>query len=229
MSGIWGRTVRMTTAVAMTAALFGAGVPATAATSTAVAKSSHKADVDGDGRADTVTVAPASGQRLRVSVRTAKGRAASILIDQRDFGPSVSDKPYYGAADFDGVAGQELFVFYGQGAHTPWFKVLTWRDGKLFATRDPFSGEASWAPDSCVGYGTGYTVTGKGANKKLTVTQAVFDAASSKYRGTDTTYAWSTAKGRWVKKATAKTSFSTKAWKDHFGWHVKGLAVLPYV
>ncbi|GAB98032.1 hypothetical protein BJY21_001438 [Kineosphaera limosa] len=189
----------------------------------------YRADVDGDGRADQVTVASTRNHQLRVTVRTATKRTASILIDQSDFGTAVPDTPYYGAADFDGVRGQELFIFYGFGAHTPWFKMLTWRDGRLFATRDPYSGEPSWAPDAAYGYGTGYTLSGKGANKKLVVTQATHVLNGDGYRGTDTTYAWSTAKNRWLKKSTRAVRFSDERSMRHFGWHAPGLKAMPWM
>lgn len=204
--------------------------PSAAATSTApatptatVPTRSYRADVDGDGRRDTVTIGSAREGTLRVSVRTVRGARSSIDIDQSDFGPLTPPRPFHGAADVDGVRGQELFVFYGQGAHTPWFKVLTWRSGRLFATREPLTRDTSWAPDGAYGYGTGYAVTGTGASRRLVITNAM--RSGSRYRGTAVTFAW--AASRWVKKGTRQVFFSEAVSGAVFGWHVRGIAVWP--
>ena len=206
------------------AAPTGAAVPTGAAAPiSSVPTRSYRADVDGDGRRDTVTIGSVREGTLRVAVRTARGARSSIDIDQGEFGPLTPPHPFHGAADVDGVRGQELFVFYGQGAHTPWFKVLTWRSGRLFATREPQTRDTMWAPDAAYGYGTGYAVTGTGASRRLVITNAT--RSGSRYRGTAVTYAW--AASRWVKKGTRQVSFSEAGSGAVFGWHVRGITAWP--
>lgn len=189
----------------------------------AIPTTTHRADVDGDGRRDTVTVGQASKQRLRVHVRTARGATSTLYIAQGEFGPWAPDKPYQGSAAFDGVHGQELFILYGMGAHTPWFKVLTWRNGRLYAARNPATGGMDWTPDAAYGYGVGYTAGGSTANRRLAVTDA--SRRGDGYAGRQTHFAW--VKNRWVKRSSNAVRFSDRASMRYFGWHVKGIGVWP--
>lgn len=216
-------------AIALTAPALGATAaptePATASTAHTATTTTHRVDVDGDGRLDTVTVGPASNHRLRVGARTARGATSALFIDQRDE-VVVPDKPFHGAAEFDGVRGKELFVVYGWGAHTPSFKVITWRNGKLYATRDPSDGDTRWTPDGAWGYGMGYRVTGSGSKRTLTTTFAENNQRGS-YVGRATRFTWSTRANKWVRTGSSKVRFSERAAMNHFGWHVRGIGVWP--
>lgn len=189
----------------------------------AVPTTTHRADVDGDGRRDTVTVGQASKQRLRVHVRTARGTSSTLYIPQGDFASWAPQEAYQGAASFDGVRGQEVFILYGLGAHTPWFKVVTWRDGRLYASRNPATGDMDWTPDAAFGYGVGYTISGSTANRRLAMTSAT--RSGNGYAGSQTHFAW--VKNRWVKKSSNRVRFSDRASMDYFGWHVPGIAIWP--
>ena len=192
----------------------------------AVTTTTHRVDVDGDGRLDTITVGPASNHRLRVGARTARGATSALYINQSQDGPSVPDKPFHGAAEFDGVPGKELFIVYGWGAHTPWFKVITWRNGKLYATREPQTLETNWTPDGAWGYGQGYRAGGTSSKRTLTTTFAENNRRGS-YVGRATRFAWSTKANAWVRTGSSKVSFSERASMNHFGWHVRGIRVWP--
>lgn len=220
-------------AIALTAPALGAAAAPTAAPAEStvtpaaptVTTTTHRVDVDGDGRLDTVTVGSASNHRLRVGARTARGATSALYIDQSDQ-PVVPDTPFHGAAEFDGVRGKELFVVYGWGAHTPFFKVITWRNGKLWATREPSDGDTDWTPDGAWGYGMGYRVRGTGSKRTLTTTFAENNQRGS-YVGRATRFTWSTRANKWVRTGSSKVRFSERAAMNHFGWHVRGIGVWP--
>ncbi len=206
------------------------GTPALLATQTspteATTPRAHRGDVDGDGRADTVTIRR-NAAGLLVSVRTARGARSSYTVVQGDY-PPVQDarKWFYGATAFDGVRGQELFIWFGVGAHTPAFQILTWRKGRLVAQPNPSPGTNPllWSVDSSAGYGVGQRLVHRGLGRDLVTTRAERSATDvNRFTGTSTTYRWKA--GAWRRIATTKVSLTEAQAYDVFGWHVPGLPV----
>lgn len=173
------RTITTTFTAAATGALVLAGTAAgtaTAASSSACTGVSgctvvSRADVDGDGRADSVgttqTKRTDGTGTTTVRVRTASGTRMSTTTELE----RPVDKPFYGAARIDGAPGYELVVNTGPGAHTGWFRVITYRDGRLTTLRDP-NGAYRWTVDAASWIGKGYrrTTTSTGALKMMACT-----------------------------------------------------------
>lgn len=203
-----------------------APVGVTTATSASVPAERARVDVDGDGRRDQVRITR-SQNALVVRVVTARGATASAAIDQGDFRPEERPtKSLHGAVAFDGVPGRELFVYYGHGAHTPVFQVLTWRRGRLVAMPDPSGAPLApmWAPDAAFGYGTGYRLTVRGSRRDLAVTRAT-RTDDHRYVGMTLSYRWRA--NAWRKISAKRVSLMNDQAERAFGWHVRGLPAWP--
>lgn len=109
------------------------------------------------------------------------------------------------------------------GAHTPRLTVLTWRNGRLYAARNPATGGTDRTPDEAYGCGLGYAVSRSTANRRLAVTDA--SRRGNGYAGRQTHFA--RVNNRWVKGSSNAVRFSDGASMRYFGWHVRGIAVWP--
>lgn len=184
------------------------------------------ADVDGDGRRDSVGLYGWRSDTVGVKVRTAAGRSAWKRVSI-DFLPDhARDRSaFIGAARVDGAAGHELVVRKGLGAHTSFFTVLSWRDGRLATLKDP-GGRYEWITDGALNSGFGYRRSvSAGGTVKMVAHQAIGDG-TGRYRVTDRAAIWKG--GRWVRTSTrTSTTTSVDAAHRDSGWHVPYLPVFP--
>lgn len=202
-------------AVAAAPAATAAPVMAPAAT-TASASVTKRVDIDGDGRADTVTLRLVSARGYtngyRLSVRTAKGRTASlpVYVDNTS-DPSAKDV-WVGVTGVDGVLGNEVMLDLGGGlGDFGWFHTYTWRNGKLVPLAAPGSSRTSrsWPVTFPPFPVSGWTFSMKGSTRYVVHHQLNPSASGRTYSGTNTTYRW-TSKG-WKKVSTAKSGVVSRA------------------
>jgi hypothetical protein len=113
-------------------------------------------DVDGDGSPDAIGVAfrgAEGAERGEVAVRvmTEPGTIVSVTRPTEFwYGP-----PFQGAAPVDGRPGNEIFVGRLVGAHTEYFRALTWRAGKLVDLDAPGEGHF-WVVDGAYSVVSGW-------------------------------------------------------------------------
>lgn len=195
------------------------------AVTVAAATTTVRADVDGDGRRDTVTVRPRNnlGTSWRLSVATARGARSTVTHNTLD-GLALNEQAWFGAAGIDGVAGRELVLRTGYGAHAALFRVYTWRGGRLVAATNPASRDREWVVDAAAGMGAGIRGYASRGSRYLAVTYAqnTWATKNPMFVGKRTTYRWSKGPG-WVTVATSPVRFGFRSAGDHFGWHVAGL------
>ncbi|MDO5630093.1 MAG: hypothetical protein Q4G43_17405 [Mobilicoccus sp.] len=183
-----------------------------------------RADIDGDGRPDTTTLRSSrDGTRQTLTVKTAAGRTSSATINT----PYLFDRtPFHGVAEIDGAAGHEIVINTGSGAHTLFFAVYSWRDGKLVAQTDPASGSTEWVTDSALSASQGYRVQTVRGVRQLTSVALARDTwgRNATFSGTRVTAQW--RDGRWMtitrRAVTVPADSPTVA--ASAGWHVTGLA-----
>jgi hypothetical protein len=103
------------------------------------------ADVDGDGSLDEVALVgepdeyPGTPTSISVRALLADGTMLTREIEVEFW---HRDTAWHGAADFGQVPGEELVIGGTSGAHTLWFRVLTYRDGELVELPYPGSDPA---------------------------------------------------------------------------------------
>jgi hypothetical protein len=111
-------------------------------------------DVNGDRVADVVAVASQGTRDERqamVRVKTGPGRIVSVKRRvPRWYGPL-----WEGVARLDGRRGAEIVVGQLAGAHTEFYRALTWRAGRL-ATLDAPGAGAFWVVDGAVSVSIGW-------------------------------------------------------------------------
>jgi len=178
-------------------------------------------DVNGNGERDAIGVArrgEQGAQRGHVVVRvlTDSGHRAAARRSIRFW----SGPLYQGAADVDGRAGREVFVGYQQGAHTQFFRSLTWRDGDLRTLDAPGRGH-TWIIDGAfnVAYGWLRKADDDGVIRRRI---AVRSETGDRFRGRVTKFAW-TADG-WDRRGSWSRSISEDQAFRWGGFHVPGLA-----
>lgn len=179
------------------------------------------ADIDGDGRRDRTTL---EGRGTRgdglaiIRVQTATGRTMRATTRLGYVEPTRS---FHAAAAIDGVRGKEIVVQTDMGAHTPWYRVLTVRDGRLVTLVDP-EGQSRWTVDSALWIGKGYTrtVTSTGS-VRMTSHVALRDGAAQPFTLTTRTVRWSN--GRWAPVSVRKAKVSAANAYRLADWHVAGV------
>ena len=122
---------------------FGLAAPAQAAAPNACAERADcvivsRADVDGDGVRDSVGMRAAhqgdGTDMVTLWVATADGERLSTVTE------TLASKDHYrGSARIDGEDGYELVLRTGLGAHSAYYRVVTYRDGRLTTLQDPRS------------------------------------------------------------------------------------------
>ncbi len=181
-----------------------------------------RVDVDGDGHRDSVGVARrGSAPHLSVLVRVRTGRHHVVSVRApADF---WLGSLWHGAAHLDGRPGAELVVGYTTGAHTSFYRALTWRAGRLVTLGAPGPGDF-WVVDSAAFVSFGWQRLPRdpaGTIRRLSA-QRVGTSLHDPFRGRVVRYRW-TPRG-WRTEA-ARTVFpmsdrSAFAWG---GFHVPGL------
>lgn len=203
-----------------------AAAPAQAvAAAPAPAKVVSRADVDGDGRADRTTIVRTTAhgdEAWRLTTRTAKGRTSSVVVEA----PWLYGSPaWYGASRLDGQKGSELVVRSGFGAHTSFFRVFTWRAGKLVAQTDPSTGELDWVTDGALSVSQGYRVTTSGGRRVLVASQYLRDFSTDPdvMSGTVQRFAWRRGAWRPLGTHTATVRDTAPQVAAAYGWNAPGL------
>ena len=174
-------------------------------------------DVDGDGHRDRVGRVLHPDGRVTMRVLTSEGMLRRKTVDASDW----YGDPWHGAAGIDGRRGVELVVGHLVGAHTEFFKVLTWRAGELVVERDP-SGDATWVVDSSVNFNIGVWRRVVDGEVLVRLRSAVRGAAGHGHNGRDVTYHW--AHKRWNKVSSIHRHYRSDAAAFRIGgWHVGSL------
>ena len=148
------------------------------------------ADVNGDGVVDTVGVAKRQRSFARrgavvVRVKLAPRWIVQVKRQLRYWGGPA----WQGAAAIDGQRGAELVVGHVAGAHTQFFKVLTWRAGRLVNERTP-DGSPDWTIDGAYNVDIGWVH--RRGEPSGTITKLVNERNQdlSTFTGTSSTWAW---------------------------------------
>lgn len=224
--------IRSTTTTALTLALVATGFAgsAQAAAPDACAGVSgctivSRADVDGDGAADSVGMKVwlgTEGQKVTTRVVTADGeRLQTTTQTSRSIAP-VSEL-YRGAARIDGETGYEIVVLSDMGAHTAYYRVITYREGRLVTLKDPRN-RWRWITDGSIWSDFGYqrTTTATGA-LKMVAREAIDEDRDGDFtqRTFNSGWRW----GGWYRMG-ASTRHDVSPWVAHryTGWHVPYLA-----
>jgi len=217
------------TAVAVASIAVPAGQATAAArnvcTGVAGCKVVAKVDVNGDGKSDQVGVVrsgTAEDGKITVRVLTAGGRLLKTSNALTFWG---GGNGWFGAAAIDGRRGAELVVGSTAGAHTEFFRVITYRSGKLVTLKAParLPGSASrWTMDCAYSSNIGVSRSVRKGVRYLTVRTAVRNDSGVGHHGRTTVYRWKSS--RWVQLSTKAVRYrSDQSAFKICGWHIKGL------
>lgn len=178
-----------------------------------------RADVDGDGQRDSVGMwsseAGDDGSFVAtIRVQTAAGETLETTTDIRI--PHI--EPWWGAAKIDGEAGHELVLQSDEGAHTGWYRAITYRDGRLTTLNDP-NGEPRWAIDSAATSGSGYRRTTMSSGEPLMYSyRAEMDETDERPLHTITAVRWSD--GRWAQVSKRTKRVDEEEHRKNLDWNV---------
>lgn len=219
------RTIISTTASAAMLG-FGAAAPAQAAAPNACEDLADctivsRADVDGDGTRDSVGLTQSktseSGYSAIIHVATADGETLTTQTHIRI--PTV--EAWWGAAAMDGEKGHELVLQSDAGAHTGWYRVITYRDGRLTTLRDPHQ-QYRWPIDSSASSGAGYRRTVMSSGKPLMYSYRYrINNSTGRYVQAMKAVTWSN--GHWSQVSRSSTSVSPKTQVERSDWAVPDL------
>lgn len=224
------RVLALVSCLATTAALSAAPVASTAATRSLTTETQlstadrvvARVDVDGDRRRDVVRYQILRDELVRVSVRTARGLTRHRKLST-DYWPGGH---WQGAALIDGRPGQELVIGTLQGAHTPWFTVLTWRHRRLVKENAP-GRWGGWPVDAYANGYFGWLRIRSNGHVHMSARYVTRVGTGHHWTGRVITFTW--RKNRWVRSSAHKLSLHG----DHNasrigGWHVSGLKRWPW-
>jgi hypothetical protein len=219
----------LTALAAVVCALAGLAVPAVGAAAgpgvcdgVAGCRVVGRADVDGDGSRDDIGVAArgrAATRSVIVRVRTRNDRIVSVRAPAQFWLGSF----WQGAAHLDGRDGAELVVGYVMGAHTVFYRALTWRGGRLVTLGAP-GPDIFWVVDSAAFDSLGWQQLPRdpaGTIRQLSATRTG-SSLHDPFRGTVTRYLWTPHGWRTEASRTVfpMTDRAAAAWG---GFHVPGL------
>jgi hypothetical protein len=180
-------------------------------------------DVDGDSRPDQVGWRQLSQDQVQIRVRTATG---DLLVRRVDVHLWWGGGAWGGAARVDGPAGAELLVGSTQGAHTPMYTMLTYRNGALVAEASPSPLSQRWQIDAAYGDYMGWSRHIVGGHATMSQSIVFRAEGGESFAGRRVTYVWDV--DHWQRTARASISFPTeKAASAIAGFHVKGLDAFP--
>ena len=204
---------------------FGLAAPAQAAAPNACAERADcvivsRADVDGDGVRDSVGMRAAhqgdGTDMVTLWVATADGERLSTVTE------TLASKDHYrGSARVDGEDGYEIVLRTDLGAHTGYYRVVTYRDGRLTTLQDPRS-RYRWTTDGSVWSDFGYqkTTSGTGAYK-FVAREAVDGDRDGDFTQLTVASGWSTAQRTWKRMGTTtRHDISAATAHRYTGWHV---------
>jgi hypothetical protein len=175
-------------------------------------------DVDGDHRPDVVGFQKLPGDRTAVvRVLTASGDRLSRRVDVRGW---FGGGRWAGATHIDGAPGAEMLVGSTLGAHTPFYTMLTFRDGRLMVERSP-RGDSTWFVDAAATVDFGWWREVSGGRVTMTSRSALRHVHGA-WSGFDVRYRWHA--DHWQKVDRAKHVYpGPRAASRIWGWHVSGL------
>ena len=176
------------------------------------------ADVDGDGQADAIGFQRLQGHKTAVvRVLTASGDRLARRVDVREW---FGGGRWGGAAHIDGQPGVELLVGSALGAHTPFYTMLTYRDGRLVVERSP-RGDRTWFVDAAATVYFGWWRQASGGEVTITSRSALRHVHGS-WSGSDIRYRWNG--DDWQKVSRDKVHYAgPRAASKIWGWHADGL------
>ena len=162
-----------------------------------------------------------------------KGSGTAIVHVRLDGGHRAREKvslhgwysgPWFGAARLDGVRGGELVLGHVAGAHTAFFRVLTYRSGRLVRERPPgggsrWTGDGSYSSDISVyrGWHDGHAY--------VTTRTAERSASGHGHHGRDTRCRWNRG---WHEVSSTRRHYAEDSAAFRVGgWHVAGLDRFP--
>jgi hypothetical protein len=177
-----------------------------------------KIDIDGDHRSDAVGFQKLPGGRTAVvRVLTASGDRLSRRVDVRDW---FGGGRWGGATHIDGAPGAEILVGSTLGAHTPFYTMLTFRDGRLVVEGSP-RGDRTWFVDAAATVDFGWWREVSGGRVTITSRSALRHMHGA-WSGSDVRYRWHA--DHWQKVSRTKHVYAGPRAAAHiFGWHVDGL------
>lgn len=194
-------------------------------------------DVTGDGRPDSVGIVTQKSNsgvatRYQVRVRTADGK----LLRKTDKHASWEGKLFYGAAAIDGNPGKELVVGHVEGAHTAFYHVLAFHNGKFVLRKAPKLPAAvgkdintsgrSWVVDGAVSSFAGISRTVSHHQVNLSEDFGSRDPNAPQYTGWHVAYRWSG--DHWAPVSHHQETWTDKQSSTKWGWHVRGLGRGPF-
>jgi hypothetical protein len=176
------------------------------------------ADVDGDGHSDAIGLQRLPGdQKAVVRVLTAPGERLARRVDVSEW---FGGGRWGGAPHLDGVPGVELVIGSALGAHTPFYTVLTYRDGGLAVERSP-RGDRTWYVDAAASVYVGWWRKVSDGRVSMTFRAATRHVHGA-WSGSDIRYRWHGDGWQKVHRATVHYS-GPRAASKIWGWHVNGL------
>jgi hypothetical protein len=181
-------------------------------------------DVDGDGRPDQIGWRQISDRSVQIRVHTSTGKLLTARVDVRLWWGGGA---WAGATRIDNRPGVELLIGSRQGAHTPMYTMLTFRNGGLAVERSPSALSALWQVDAADGDYMGWWRHAL-PDGQIAMTQkiAVRSGRGSQFRGHNVTYKWSG--GRWHRSAADTVTYASgRAASVIAGFHVRGLKSFP--
>ena len=180
-------------------------------------------DVDGDHRTDQVGWRQLGQDAVQIRVRTAGG---ALLLHRVDVQLWFGGGAWGGAARVDGMPGAELLVGSEQGAHTPMYTMLTYRDEALVIESSPSPLSRRWQVDAAYGDYMGWSRTLVDGHAAMTQTIVYRNDDGKSFTGDSVRYVWKV--DRWHRTTRASVSFPTeKGAAAMAGFHVKGLDTFP--
>jgi hypothetical protein len=182
-------------------------------------------DVNADGTADQIGWVQLSKTSVQIRVRTAPHHV--VTSKKIDVTLWWGGGAWGGATRIDGAAGAEILVGSMQGAHTPMYTMLTFRNGHLVVEKSPSPLSPLWQVDAADGDYMGWWrhVSPSGT---VTMTQKIASriGSGSRFSGHDVTYTWT--KGAWKRTSSIARDYPTgKAASVIAGFHVAGLGAFP--
>jgi hypothetical protein len=182
-----------------------------------------RVDVDGNGTRDPVGVTRLGkdgGPQGTVVVRV-KLRPHRIVKVRRTL-DRWSGAVWQGSAFIDGQKGRDLVVGHSTGAHALFFRVITWRKGRLVDLAAPVGGK-DWYLDGAYNIAVGYLHRVGTPAGTLLRRYADRYSGGPDFQGTVTRYIWSA--GRW--KRTGEATYPGLDEQTAYrwgGWRIPGLA-----
>lgn len=186
------------------------------------------ADVDGDGVLDEVALVGEpeeySSARTQFTVRVllADGTTLTREVEVEFWG---RDTAWHGATDFGQSPGEELVLGGSSGAHTLFFRVLTYRDGELvelpYPDGDPGAGmpyDALWPIDSAASVNIGVVCDTANSTVVLRSASSVGPGGEGGFEGEETTWvlegdAWRMVASEPLSYPDGESAFEIHGWQ----------------